>query len=151
MTSTTTSLASLPRASWRASRRLRTALVLGGAALVAVAAALALIALVHVPIGDALAAFADGAWGSPYAIGASINRSLVFALVGGGFVLANRAQLTNVVRPLAKAAAIIKFSVPVTVGMSNTTSAPRRRLHSATMYPRLSLISAPRASRPLRC
>ena len=70
--------------------------VLGGAALVAIAAALALIALVHVPLGDALAAFADGAWGSPYAIGASINRSLVFALVGSGFVLANRAQLTNV-------------------------------------------------------
>jgi simple sugar transport system permease protein len=70
--------------------------VLGGAALVAVASALALIAIIGVSPRDALAAFADGAWGSPYAIGASINRSLVFALVGSGFVLANRAQLTNV-------------------------------------------------------
>ncbi|EIF34109.1 ABC-type uncharacterized transport system, permease component [Burkholderia sp. Ch1-1] len=92
----TTSSSSFPRAEWRGSRRVRTAAVLGGAALVAIAAALALIAIVHVPLGDALAAFADGAWGSPYAIGASINRSLVFALVGSGFVLANRAQLTNV-------------------------------------------------------
>ncbi|HZZ11858.1 MAG TPA: ABC transporter permease [Paraburkholderia sp.] len=90
------SSAASPRASWRASRRLRTAAVLGGAACVAMASALALIAIVGVPLGDALAAFADGAWGSPYAIGASINRSLVFALVGTGFVLANRAQLTNV-------------------------------------------------------
>ena len=30
----------------------------------------------------------------------------------------SRAQLTSVVRPLASAAAIIRFSVPVTVGMS---------------------------------
>lgn len=95
MTSTTSTVP-LPRAAWRSSRRLRTATVLGGAALIAIAAALALIAIVGVPLGDALAAFADGAWGSPYAIGASINRSLVFALVGTGFVLANRAQLTNV-------------------------------------------------------
>ncbi|MFM0237731.1 ABC transporter permease [Paraburkholderia phytofirmans] len=75
---------------------MRTAAVLSGAALVAIVAAMALIAIVHVPLGDAMAAFADGAWGSSYAIGASINRSLVFALVGSGFVLANRAQLTNV-------------------------------------------------------
>ncbi|WP_144109477.1 ABC transporter permease [Paraburkholderia sp. BCC1886] len=95
MTSTTSTVP-LARAAWRSSRRLRTATVLGGAALIAIAAALALIAIVGVPLGDALAAFADGAWGSPYAIGASINRSLVFALVGTGFVLANRAQLTNV-------------------------------------------------------
>jgi simple sugar transport system permease protein len=75
---------------------MRTACVLAGAALVAVIAALVLIASVGVPLGDALAAFADGAWGSAYAVGASINRSLAFALVGTGFVLANRAQLTNV-------------------------------------------------------
>ena len=43
-----------------------------------------------------IAAFIDGTVGSPYAIAASINRSLVFALVGFGFVLANRANLTNV-------------------------------------------------------
>lgn len=92
----TTLLSAFPRAGWRGSRRLRTAAVLSGVALVAIAAAMALIAGVHVPLGDAMAAFADGAWGSPYAIGASINRSLVLALVGSGFVLANRAQLTNV-------------------------------------------------------
>jgi general nucleoside transport system permease protein len=34
--------------------------------------------------------------GSPYSIAASINRSIAFALVGFGFVLANRANLTNV-------------------------------------------------------
>ncbi len=56
----------------------------------------ALIAALGVPVGEAVDAFADGAWGSAYAIGASINRSLVFALVGTGFVLAQRAALTNV-------------------------------------------------------
>ena len=54
------------------------------------------IALTGVSIGDAVAAFVDGAFGSPYSIAASINRSVVFALVGIGFVLANRANLTNV-------------------------------------------------------
>ena len=39
----------------------------------------------------------------------------------------------GVVRPFASAAAIIRFSVPVTVGRSKTTSEPRSRLHSATM------------------
>ena len=55
-----------------------------------------LVALTGVPIGEALSAFADGAWGSPYAIGASVNRAVIFALVGTGFVLADRARLTNV-------------------------------------------------------
>lgn len=81
---------------WRDAGWMRTALVLAAAGAVAIAAALALIAIVGVPVGDALAAFADGAWGSPYAIGASINRSVAFALVGIGFVLADRARLTNV-------------------------------------------------------
>lgn len=75
---------------------LRAALVTGGSIAVAIAIALALVALGGVSIRTALAAFADGAWGSPYAIGASLNRSLVFALVGTGFVIANRARLTNV-------------------------------------------------------
>ena len=57
---------------------------------------LALVAMLGVPIAEAVAAFADGAWGSPYALAASLNRSLVFALVGLGFVLAQRANLTNV-------------------------------------------------------
>ncbi|MGE8473079.1 MAG: ABC transporter permease subunit, partial [Paraburkholderia hospita] len=82
---------------WRARLpHVRVACVIAGAVVFAMLAALALIALMGVPIGDALAAFADGAWGSPYAIGASINRSLAFALVGTGFVIANRAKLTNV-------------------------------------------------------
>ncbi len=55
-----------------------------------------LVAAIGVPLREAIAAFADGAWGSPYAIAASINRSIAFALVGLGFVLANRANLTNV-------------------------------------------------------
>lgn len=57
---------------------------------------LLLVRLLGVPVTDAALAFADGAWGSPYAFAASINRSLVFALVGIGFVLAQRANLTNV-------------------------------------------------------
>lgn len=55
-----------------------------------------LIALMGVPVGEAVAAFADGAWGSPYALAASLNRALVFMLVGLGFILAERASLTNV-------------------------------------------------------
>jgi simple sugar transport system permease protein len=57
---------------------------------------LLLVAALGVPIKDAVDAFAEGAWGSPYALAASINRSLIFALVGLGFVLAQRANLTNV-------------------------------------------------------
>jgi simple sugar transport system permease protein len=57
---------------------------------------LCLIALIGVSIPEAVEAFIDGAFGSPYSIAASINRSISFALVGIGFVLANRANLTNV-------------------------------------------------------
>ncbi|MDN8618127.1 ABC transporter permease [Variovorax ginsengisoli] len=66
------------------------------AVVVALLCGLVLVAAIGVPIADAVSAFAEGAWGSPYALAASINRSLVFALVGLGFVLANRANLTNV-------------------------------------------------------
>jgi len=44
----------------------------------------------------ALVAFADGMFGSSYAIGASLNRAVIFALVGMGFIFANRANLVNV-------------------------------------------------------
>lgn len=57
---------------------------------------LGLIAMIGVPVPTAIAAFVDGTIGSPYALAASLNRSSVFALVGFGFVLANRANLTNV-------------------------------------------------------
>jgi general nucleoside transport system permease protein len=67
-----------------------------GAVLAAILLGVALIALLGVSIGDALDAFQDGTIGSAYAIGASVNRSVVFALVGIGFVLANAANLTNV-------------------------------------------------------
>ena len=39
----------------------------------------------------------------------------------------SRAAFSIVVRPCASAAAIMRFSVPVTVGMSNTIVAPRSR------------------------
>jgi general nucleoside transport system permease protein len=57
---------------------------------------LALIGMIGVSVPGAIAAFVDGTIGSPYALAASLNRSSVFALVGFGFVLANRANLTNV-------------------------------------------------------
>lgn len=73
------------------------AAALSAAAVVgALAAGLLLVAAIGVPLRDAVAAFADGAWGSAYAVAASLNRSVVFALVGLGFVLADRASLTNV-------------------------------------------------------
>jgi simple sugar transport system permease protein len=57
---------------------------------------LLLIASIGVSVRDAIAAFVDGTIGTPYSIAASINRSIAFALVGIGFVLASRANLTNV-------------------------------------------------------
>src|SRR3982750_3534009 len=57
---------------------------------------LALIAAVGVPLPGAIAAFADGAWGSAYSVGASLNRAVALALVGLGFIVAHRANLTNV-------------------------------------------------------
>lgn len=57
---------------------------------------MALVMAIGVPVPRALAAFADGAWGSPYAVAASLNRALALGLVGIGFVIAQRANLTNV-------------------------------------------------------
>ncbi|MFO6420849.1 ABC transporter permease [Hylemonella sp. W303a] len=71
-------------------------LVSAAAVLLAFGAGAVLIALLGVPVGEAVAAFAEGAWGSPYALAASLNRALVFMLVGLGFILAERASLTNV-------------------------------------------------------
>jgi simple sugar transport system permease protein len=68
--------------------------------LVAVVAAIgigfALMAATGSNIGDAVAAFAEGAFGSPYAIGTSLNRAVALGLVGLGFILAERANLINV-------------------------------------------------------
>lgn len=57
---------------------------------------LGLIAVTAPSVTEALAAFWTGATGSSFAIGETINRAAVFILVGSGFVLANRANLTNV-------------------------------------------------------
>lgn len=57
---------------------------------------LALIALAGKSVPDAAAAFFDGAFGSSFAFGASINRAVALALVGLGFIIAFRANLTNV-------------------------------------------------------
>lgn len=67
-----------------------------GAVLFAVVCGGLLVMAIGVPLSDALPAFAEGAWGSPYAVAASINRALALGLVGLGFVFANRANLTNV-------------------------------------------------------
>jgi ABC-type uncharacterized transport system permease subunit len=67
-----------------------------GSLIVALACGLALIGAVGVPLGDAISAFADGAWGSAYSVGASLNRAIALALVGLGFIIAHRANLTNV-------------------------------------------------------
>jgi simple sugar transport system permease protein len=62
----------------------------------ALAAGLLLIKLTGVPMKDALAAFWDGVGGSTFALVGSITRGVPLALVGLGFILAERANLTNV-------------------------------------------------------
>ena len=57
---------------------------------------LALIAATGVPLGEAVAGFWDGIVGSDYALVGSLNRAIPLALVGLGFILADRANLTNV-------------------------------------------------------
>jgi simple sugar transport system permease protein len=66
------------------------------AVLAAMAGGLVLVAAAGVPLSDAMTAFAEGAWGSAYSIGASLNRAVALGLVGLGFIFANRANLTNV-------------------------------------------------------
>jgi simple sugar transport system permease protein len=86
-----------PRASAARRFAIRPALLVPVAAVgFAALVGLALIASIGVSVSGAVLAFVDGTIGSPYAIAASINRSVAFALVGFGFVLANRANLTNV-------------------------------------------------------
>lgn len=66
------------------------------AVLLALGGGLLLVAAAGVPLGGAVAAFADGAWGTPYSIGASLNRAIALGWVGLGFIVAHRANLTNV-------------------------------------------------------
>ena len=73
-----------------------TILVSLAAVLVATLCGMMLVVGIGASVPQALDAFAEGAWGSPYAVAASINRALSLALVGIGFVIAQRANLTNV-------------------------------------------------------
>jgi ABC-type uncharacterized transport system permease subunit len=57
---------------------------------------LGLIAATGASVPRTVSAFWVGAFGSNYAIGASLNRAVPFALVGVGFILAARGNLTNV-------------------------------------------------------
>ena len=67
-----------------------------GAVVGSMAIGLLLIAVSGKSVPDAIEAFLDGAFGSAFAVGASINRAVALALVGLGFILAFRANLTNV-------------------------------------------------------
>jgi ABC-type uncharacterized transport system permease subunit len=66
------------------------------ALLVALSLALVLIVATGVPLERALPAFWEGIAGSDYALTASIHRGVPLALVGLGFIVAERANLTNV-------------------------------------------------------
>ena len=66
------------------------------ATLAALVVGLVLIAATGISVRNVITAFADGMGGSTFAIGASINRAVTLTLVGLGFILANRANLTNV-------------------------------------------------------
>ena len=91
MTDATTGMARNLRVAIRPSVVISVAAVLTAALL-----GLALIFALGVSVADAIAAFIDGTIGTPYAVAASVNRSIAFALVGIGFVIANRANLVNV-------------------------------------------------------
>ena len=91
MTDTTANISRNLRAVLRPSVVISVSAVLAAALL-----GLALIFAMGVPVMEAVTAFVNGTVGSPYAIAASINRSIAFALVGIGFVVANEANLVNV-------------------------------------------------------
>jgi len=62
----------------------------------ALAVGLLLVRATGVPVHDALAAFWEGVAGSPFALVGSASRAVPLALVGLGYILAERANLTNV-------------------------------------------------------
>jgi ABC-type uncharacterized transport system permease subunit len=76
--------------------RLRAILISAAALLAALLVGLLLIAGSGVAIAEALAAFWDGIAGSGFALVGSLTRGVPLALVGLGFILADRANLTNV-------------------------------------------------------
>ncbi|MCW5716491.1 MAG: ABC transporter permease [Bauldia sp.] len=57
---------------------------------------LLLIVALGTPLSAAIEAFIRGAFGNSYSVAVSLNRAVVLALVGLGFIIANRANLTNV-------------------------------------------------------
>src|SRR4051812_46894535 len=57
---------------------------------------LLLIGLTGVPLAKALKAFWEGVAGTSYSLVASLTRGVPLALVGFGYVLAERGNLTNV-------------------------------------------------------
>jgi simple sugar transport system permease protein len=83
------------RFSWRPSALLGKALPLL-ALCAALLIGLLLIGVTGVPLARALSAFGEGIAGSEYALGGSITRAVPLALVGLGYVLAERGNLTNV-------------------------------------------------------
>lgn len=76
-------------------RLLRIAIPLG-AVIASLLFSMLLIAISGRSVPDAIDAFLDGAFGTAFAFGASINRAVALALVGLGFIFAFRANLTNV-------------------------------------------------------
>jgi len=62
----------------------------------ALAVGLLLVRATGVPVHDALSAFWEGVAGSPFALVGSASRAVPLALVGLGYILAERANLTNV-------------------------------------------------------
>ena len=79
---------------------------------------LVIMAALGVPLADSIDAFLDGAFGTEYAIAASINRAVIFSAVGLGFIFANQANLTNVggegqIAVAAIAAAAVALKTPV--------------------------------------
>jgi simple sugar transport system permease protein len=77
-------------------RRLMALSIPFAAVIGSMAIGLLLIAISGKSVPDAIEAFLDGAFGTAFAVGASINRAVALALIGLGFILAARANLTNV-------------------------------------------------------
>src|SRR5580658_7632949 len=79
---------------------------------------LVIMAAMGVPLSDSIGAFLDGAFGTEYALAASINRAVIFSAIGLGFIFANQANLTNVggegqIAVAAIAAAAVALKTPV--------------------------------------
>lgn len=77
-------------------QRIRNAGVAFTATAIAIAIGLIIVAVSANNFSTAISAFISGMFGNAYAVGASLNRSVVFGLVGLGFIFANRANLVNV-------------------------------------------------------